>query len=121
MANSTQLTVLFQRAPHGSVSGREGLDLLLLNASYDVVSAAAFVGDGVYQLLANQQPETVASKNHIVTFKALPMYDVDTILVCQQSLQERGISADQLIVDATIVAPSEIAALLGHSKEVLTF
>ncbi|WP_298442820.1 sulfurtransferase complex subunit TusC [uncultured Ferrimonas sp.] len=121
MADPIQLTVLFQQPPHGNSAGREGLDLLLLNASYDVVSAAVFVGDGIYQLLQQQQPQRLDSKNHVVTFKALPMYDVETIVVCQQSLQERSISAEQLLLPVREQTPQQIAALLSQSKEVLTF
>lgn len=121
MVNATQLTVVFQSAPHGNSRGREGLDLLLLNASYEVECAALFVGDGVYQLITGQQPQLIDSKDHIVTFKALPLYDVEQIVVCQQSLQERGLSGENLIVDADLKTPSEISTLLANSKEVLTF
>ncbi len=113
--------MIFSKAPHGSAAGREGLDLLLLSASYDMPSAALFVGDGVYQLLANQQPELVGGKNYIATFRALPMYDVEQILICQDSLAQRGLTREQLILDVELCTPSQIADVIGQSTEVLRF
>ncbi len=123
LADSIELTTVFISAPQGHSRGREGLDLLMLNASYERVCAALFVGDGVYQLVAGQQPQLTGNKDHSVTFKALPLYDVERIVVCQQSLQERQLAVTDLLLADTleIAEPSAIQTLLSHSKEILTF
>ncbi len=115
------LAVVFRHAPHGSAKGREGLDLLLLSASYDQCCAAVFVGDGVYQLRRDQQPGIIESKDYIATFKALPLYDVETVLVCETALSERGLTPEDLILQVTLATPAEVAQCLNHSQQVLTF
>ncbi|ADN76029.1 sulfur relay protein TusC/DsrF [Ferrimonas balearica DSM 9799] len=119
--SSLNLAVVFRTAPHGSARGREGLDLLLLSASYDQQCAAVFIGDGVYQLCQGQQPGLIDAKDYIATFKALPLYDVDTVVVCAESLQQRGLTAEQLVLPVSRCTPSEIAGLLANSQQVLTF
>ncbi|MBY6185421.1 sulfurtransferase complex subunit TusC [Marinobacter hydrocarbonoclasticus] len=119
--NQHDLAVVFRHAPHGTATGREGLDLLLLAASYDQLCAALFVGDGVYQLVRDQAPSEIEAKDYIATFKALPIYDVETVVVCQASLDARGLSESDLILPATLARPDDIAELLGHSQQVLTF
>ena len=60
----SQLTYLFRSAPHGSAAGREGVDALLAASAYCEDISVIFVGDGVYQLLNGQQPETILSKDY---------------------------------------------------------
>lgn len=115
------LAVVFRHAPHGSAKGREGLDLLLLAASYDQQCAALFVGDGVFQLRKDQQPAAIESKDYIATFKALPLYDVETVLVCETALAERGMSVEDLILPVTLVTADAVTAHLNQSQQVLTF
>ncbi|SHG90651.1 sulfurtransferase complex subunit TusC [Ferrimonas marina] len=114
-------TIVFRTVPHGDARGREGLDLLLLAASYEVPLTALFIGDGVYQLLANQQPELIDSKDHISTFKALPLYDVEEIWVCADSLAERDLTSEQLILPVQTASPDAIRQQLANSQQVLTF
>jgi sulfur relay (sulfurtransferase) complex TusBCD TusD component (DsrE family) len=50
---------VFSSAPHGSASGREGLDALLATSALTEDIGVFFLGDGVFQLLAGQQPQAV--------------------------------------------------------------
>ncbi|MBY5991524.1 sulfurtransferase complex subunit TusC [Ferrimonas balearica] len=118
---SIELAVVFRQAPHGQASGREALDLLLLAASYELTCAALFVGDGVYQLVKDQQVARIEAKDYIATFKALPLYDVEQVRVCAQSLADRGLTRDDLLIEVEPTKPEQIQALLGASQQVLTF
>ena len=80
-----------------------------------------FIGDGVYQLVNNQTPQHIARKHFTKGLAALPFYDVDNIFVCQQSLEQRGMHAEQLSLEVHVVAPEEFAGLLGAHKQVVTF
>jgi tRNA 2-thiouridine synthesizing protein C len=119
--DKTDLAVVFRHPPHGSASGREALDLTLAAASYELLTTTYFVQDGVYQLKRNQQPATIESKDYIVTFGALPLYDVEIIRVCEMSLKERGLTAGDLILDVEICSEVEIANYLEQTKQVLIF
>ncbi|MFL7010423.1 sulfurtransferase complex subunit TusC [Enterovibrio norvegicus] len=117
----SKLGFVFSTAPHGSASGREGLDAVLSTSNYSENIALFFVGDGVFQLLANQQPDVVLSRDYISTFKMLSLCDVEEIYVCEQSLAERGLTNTALIIDADVVERSVIASQLTECVRVLQF
>ncbi|WP_028113312.1 sulfurtransferase complex subunit TusC [Ferrimonas kyonanensis] len=116
-----QLAIVFTHMPHGRASGREALDLALLSASYDIPTQCFFVGDGVYQLLSEQAPSQIEARDYIATFKALPMYDVEQIWVCQQSLEQRGLSADDLLMPVKVLTRQQLTEQLNGIQQVLTF
>ncbi|RXJ73423.1 sulfurtransferase complex subunit TusC [Veronia nyctiphanis] len=112
---------VFSSAPHGSASGREGLDAVLSTSSYSENLALFFVGDGVLQLLKGQAPEKVLCRDYISTFKMLSLCDVEEIYVCQISLEERGIASLPIVVDAEIKSPQEIGQLFEHCDRLVQF
>ncbi|PLL98143.1 sulfurtransferase complex subunit TusC, partial [Klebsiella michiganensis] len=54
-----RVAFIFSSAPHGSASGREGLDALLATSALTEEIGVFFVGDGVFQLLPEQRPAAV--------------------------------------------------------------
>jgi tRNA 2-thiouridine synthesizing protein C len=112
---------VFRQPPHGNSSGREGLDALLAASAYTEALNVFFIGDGVLQLIKNQQPDAILSRNYIATFKMLPLYDIENIYVCQQSLIERGLSVDDLLIDVIICPHTELVTRLHCCHQILTF
>lgn len=49
-----RLAFIFTQPPHTSSAGREGLDALLAASAFSEDIQVFFVGDGVFQLLPNQ-------------------------------------------------------------------
>ncbi|MFD2176968.1 sulfurtransferase complex subunit TusC [Veronia pacifica] len=112
---------VFSSAPHGSASGREGLDAVLSTSSYSDTLSLFFVGDGVMQLIKGQSPESVLCRDYISTFKMLSLCDVEEIYVCSLSLEERGLEGTSMIIDADIKTPQEIGELLCHCDRLVQF
>lgn len=84
-----QVAILNAVAPLALHDSKDALDLALIFGTYEQQTAMFFQGDGVYQVMANQQPETLGIKNHLKTYAALPFYDVETFYVCEESLNKR--------------------------------
>lgn len=80
-----------------------------------------FVDEGVLHLIKDQQPELIGAKDYISTFKALPLYDIESVFVCKQSLADYGLSHGLLSVPVTVVNDEAIAAHLKQVDEVLVF
>ncbi|URN98946.1 sulfurtransferase complex subunit TusC [Leclercia adecarboxylata] len=117
-----RVAFVFNSAPHGSASGREGLDALLATSALTEEIGVFFIGDGVFQLLAGQQPQAVLARDYIATFKVLPLYDIETFYVCASSLQARGLNeSTPFVLDATVLAPSLLREQLSHYDTILTF
>ena len=117
-----RVAFVFTSAPHGNASGREGLDALLATSALTDDIGVFFIGDGVFQLLGGQQPQTVLARDYIATFKVLPLYDIDTFWVCAASLHERGLNESaSFVLDITALEPDVLREHLSQFDTVLTF
>ncbi|MDD1782160.1 sulfurtransferase complex subunit TusC [Enterovibrio sp. ZSDZ35] len=116
-----KLGFVFSSAPHGSASGREGLDAVLATSNYSENLVLMFLGDGVMQLVANQSPDAILCRDYISTFKMLSLCDVEEIYVCKDSLTERGLGEVPLIIDAQKLSAEEIRGHLLGCTKVLNF
>ena len=86
-----------RKAPHGTVYALESLEVVLIGAAFEQDVTLAFIDDGVYQLMQNQDTSQIGMKNFTPTFRALGDYDVNKIYVERESLEARGLTQDDLM------------------------
>lgn len=110
-----------RRAPHGTIYAQESLETVLIGAAFDQDVSMLFIDDGVYQMKKDQQPDVVDAKNFSKTYRALEMYDVEKLFVEQESLDERGLSAEDLLVDVEVIPRSAVKALIDEQDVVMGF
>ena len=110
-----------RRAPHGTIYAHEALEVVLIGAAFEQDVSMAFLDDGVFQLKKDQNTDQINTKNFSKTFSALEMYDVEKLYVEKESLDERGISADDLAVDVKIISSDEMKKLITDSEVILNF
>jgi len=109
-----QIMHIMRRAPHGTIYTYEGLEMILIMAAYDQDISVAFIDDGVYSLLKDQDSTDLNIKGFVKTFKALDGYDVEKLYVDKESLEERGLTQDDLIVEVEVLSSSEIGKLMAE-------
>ncbi len=85
-----------RKAPYGTIYAQESLEVVLIGAAFDQDVEMAFLDDGVFQLTKNQDTKGVGLKNFSPTFRALGDYEVTKLYVEQESLDERGLTLDDL-------------------------
>jgi tRNA 2-thiouridine synthesizing protein C len=85
-----------RKAPYGTIYALESLEVVLIGAAFDQDVSLAFLDDGVFQLVKGQDTKEIGVKNFSPTFRALGDYDVTKLFVEQESLDERGLTADDL-------------------------
>lgn len=85
-----------RRAPYGTIYAWESLEVVLIGAAFDQDVSLAFMDDGVYQLTKGQNTEGAGMKNFSATYSALGDYEVTKIYVEKESLDERGLTLDDL-------------------------
>ena len=100
-----------RKPPHSGAYVQEMLDTILITAAFDQAVALLLLDDAVFQLKTHQQPPA-DMKDTAAIFKALELYDVTTIYVEQESLQERGLLAADLFLPVQVCARKDIAALM---------
>ncbi|MBE0509433.1 MAG: sulfurtransferase complex subunit TusC [Gammaproteobacteria bacterium] len=110
-----------RKAPHGTVYALESLEVVLIGAAFEQDVSVVFIDDGVFEIVKGQVTTEVEMKNFSNTYKALEMYDVEKLYVSKDSLEERGLSEDDLIVDVEVKTAAEIAALMEEQDVILSF
>jgi len=85
-----------RRAPYGTIYAWESLEVVLIGAAFEQDVSLAFMDDGVFQLTRGQDTGAIGMKNFSPTYMALGDYEVNKIYVEKESLEERGLSLDDL-------------------------
>lgn len=90
--NDKTIAIVNTQAPFSNAAGKEALDAALIFGSFEQAPSLFFLGDGVFQLIGQQNADAIDMKDYLKTFAALEFYDIDNIYLCQQSLAERNLS-----------------------------
>ena len=85
-----------RKAPYGTIYALESLEVVLIAAAFDQDVSLVFADDGVYQLMKGQNTDEVGMKNFSPTYSALGDYDIKKIYIEKESLDERGLTLDDL-------------------------
>ena len=110
-----------RKAPYGTIYALESLEVVLISAAFDQDVSLAFVDDGVYQLKKGQATKGIDTKNFSPTYRALEGYDIEKLYVERESLDERGLTEDDLIVDVQVMSRTEMADMMDEQDVVLSF
>jgi tRNA 2-thiouridine synthesizing protein C len=114
------LTFISRRTPYGSGYAKACLDMVLSAAVFDQHVTLIFMDDGVLQLQYPQAAGCISAKDLGAALSALPLYDVDQIYVEQESLRLRGMSLENLAMEARLCDAQKIAELIRQSDVVFT-
>ncbi|ABL02583.1 DsrE family protein [Candidatus Ruthia magnifica str. Cm (Calyptogena magnifica)] len=88
---------LNRRSSFGTVYAIESLEVVLIAAAFEQDVSLAFIDDGVYQIAEGQNANGIGMKNFSKTFHALGDYDINKLYVSAESLEERGLSLNDLM------------------------
>ena len=110
---------VMRQAPHGTIYTYEGLEMILVMAAYDQDISVAFIDDGVYALKKGQDTEGIEIKGFAKTFGALEGYDVEKLYVDQISLEERGLTENDLVVDVEVLSSAKIGKIMAKQDVVV--
>jgi len=126
---------LNRKAPYGTVYALESLEVVLIAAAFEQDVSLAFIDDGVYQIIKGQDTTGIGMKNFSPTFNALGDYDINKLYVEKESLDERGLTEDDLMPlvyededddwaekpSIHIVSRAEMADLMQNQDVILSF
>jgi tRNA 2-thiouridine synthesizing protein C len=109
-----------RKAPHGTVYALESLEVVLISAAFDQDISLVFMDDGVYQIAKNQDTDGINMKNFSRTYRALDGYDVEKLYVEKESMDARGLSEDDLLVQVEVLNSQELGKLMNSQDVVIT-
>ena len=115
------LLIISRQAPWSGPSAREALDIVLAGGAFDLPIGLLFLDDGVFQLAAKQDAKALQQKDLSANLQALPMFGVEDLFVCGDSVAERGLNPTGLsLEEAQVLAAHEITALIDSYDQVIT-
>jgi len=135
MSTEKKFLYVNRKAPYGTVYAWEALEVVLIGAAFEQDVSVLFMDDGVFQLVKGQDTTGSDMKNFSPTYAALGDYEVTKIYIDEQSLNERGLTLDDLqhLVwededddwaekdSIKLVSRAEIADLMDDSDVLLSF
>ncbi len=110
---------VLRHAPHGTIYTYEGLEMILIMAAYEQDLSVVFIGDGVYALKKGQDTSGIGIKGFSKTFMALDGYDVEKLYVDRVSLEERGLTEEDLVVDVEVLEAEETGRLMKEQDVII--
>ena len=108
-----------RRAPHGTIYTYEGLEMILVMAAFEQDISVTFIDDGVYSIVKNQVTDGIGIKGFANTFRALDGYDVEKLYVDKESMEERGLTEDDFIVEVEVLSSEEIGKLMKEQAVII--
>jgi len=120
MTSSTVKTLSFisRKAPYGESYAQACLDMVLSASVFEQRVNYIFMDDGVYQLMKNQHPAAIESKNLASVISTLELYGIDHLYVEKESLSNRGLKEHDLAMKVITVSCQEISDFIEKSDMV---
>ena len=116
----TQLIIL-RHSPYGSGLARTGLDAALAAAAFDQPVQLLFLGDGVLQLLPEQDSTAIGCRNIAKLIASLPLYDIEKVYVDAGALIRYGIAHGDLQGNIEALDADAIHELMSSNTHLLGF
>jgi len=121
MTARRKILFLQRRPPHGTIYALEGLEAVLIFCSYEQEISLLFLDDAVYSLKKGQDTSELGTKNFSSSYRVLFDYGVERVCVDEKSLNLRGLTKEDLIIDVEVVTDQEIINLMNDQDVILPF
>lgn len=115
------LLFVFDKPPHSTPATKEGLDAILTASAFGQNVTLLLIGDGIFQILINQDPSHLTTKNTASIFQALEMYGIENIIIPKTTLKDKGLSLSDLAIPCDIIDNTQLAKLYASQDQILSF
>ena len=121
MSEKKRILLVCRRGAYGQSLSRAALDVALAAAAFEQHVTLLFMGDGVWQLLPEQDPAGIGLKNLNATLRSMPLYDIEQFYVDEEALTSRGIALNELEGQCTALSSQQMAEFIDAHDQVLSF
>lgn len=113
--------MVFHSPPYATDINKAGIDYTLAAAVFEQNLSCLFMGKGILQLLANQNPDSIKQKSTEKMLNAFEMYDIENIYIDEDALNEYQISTEQLCLNGKIIGNQAIQQLMQQHAFIFKF
>ncbi|NOU43478.1 MAG: sulfurtransferase complex subunit TusC [Methyloglobulus sp.] len=103
-----KILFVLRKQPHNGTYIPETLDIIMTAAAFDQKVSLLFLDQAIFQLKKNQHPEAMGLKDISAIYNALPLYDINDVYVETESLQDHGLTLDDLNVNVEEISRANL-------------
>lgn len=101
-----------RHSPYGSSLAKAAVDIALATAAFEQEVDLLFAGEGVLQLLPDQDSQGHGKKNIGRQLASLPMYDINQVYVDAEAASRYQLDIAGTPVEALLLGPREMHQLM---------
>lgn len=107
-----RILIVLRHSPYGSSLAKAATDVALAMAAFEQRVDLLFAGDGVLQLIRDQDSHSLGKKNIGRQLASLPLYDIERVYVDSEAAGKYNLDTASAPVDAQLLSPTEMHQLL---------
>lgn len=103
------------------MANKVSLDVVMALSVFNLSVSLFFIDYGVFSLIKSKHSLTQEADTLFAHIKTLPLYDIQNIYVCRESLRLHGLTQDHLCLNPITVESIPLNDLIAPFPIVLTF
>jgi tRNA 2-thiouridine synthesizing protein C len=121
VAHSEKKTILLvlRHSPYGSSLAKASVDVALATAAFSQAIDLLFLGDGVLQLMPDQDSRALGMKNVGRQLASLPLYDINHVYVDAEAVARLSVDLSQAPLDTRALDKEQIHRLMAGYDHLL--
>lgn len=121
MTGKKSLLVVVRHSPYGNSLARSSLEVALSSATFDQQVGLLFMGDGVLQLLPEQDCNATGARNIAKLMASFPLYELDQLFADETALIRYGLGEQTLPQNLQRLGDQAMRQLLTRFDHILGF
>lgn len=114
------ILVVIRSAPYGSTLAKDAIESALTAAVFGQTVSVLLMSDGVFNALRSQVAKGSGFKDTSAMLQSLPLYEIENIYLCKESLFSRGFGPADCVI-GTPINIADIKSLIATHDVVLSY
>lgn len=116
---SRSIIAVIRQSPYGSSLARSALDIVLAAGAFEQSISVLLCGDGVLQLVPQQNGAALGTKTLSKQLASLPLYDIENVYAEAESIDRYNIDISLAPIPVEARASADIQSLLAQHDHVI--
>lgn len=112
-----KVLIIFRKGPYGHINSLEGVRIAQGLLVLDVENDAVFIDDGVFNLIKDQNPDSIGHHSVMGALESMHRYEIP-IFAIESSLKQRGIKPEDLDpkLEVKIITIDDLSELIKEAE-----
>jgi tRNA 2-thiouridine synthesizing protein C len=120
-AGKKTVLIVLRHSPYGSSLAKASLDVALATAAFEQAVDLLFLGDGVLQLLPDQDSHSLGIKNVGRQLASFPFYDVNCVYVDAEAVARYNLDLTKAPIETRVLDHKKMHQLMVGYDHLLGF